>query len=173
MKFIFIGQSVYDLVHSTYNCAYITIVTTTMSSLEVNQWPMKLKEVYFTAIKDGSKTIEGRVLDGKTAKYAVGDILVIVCVDKDGIVMEGKGTIRAVITKLVQYTGFAELVNAPESHSDKGASLVIPGAKDDVEALNVYHVELSTAPLDFKGNAEKQAKIRGGFGALAIHVKVI
>lgn len=105
----------------------------------------------------GKKTVEGRLNKGKFAKYKVGDIVSLRRDWRDtrGILHDGEPDVASVqIIKIGHYSSFLQMVQA------EGYKNVIPSAKSNIEAANVYNQYYS---------AQDQAE----YGVLGIKVNII
>lgn len=103
-------------------------------------------EPWFSKIKQGLKTVEGRKFSNKFASLKSGEILKFCC-NNDSFLTQ--------VTKVVPYKSVDEYLNL------EGISKVLPGIDNFQEALEVY--------LGF--NSVEEIESSGGF--LAIHIKVM
>lgn len=87
-----------------------------MTKLEIN-----VQEPYFSLIKDGSKTVEGRLGKDKFKNLKIGDCLGI------------NGEIEKTIVNIVQYNSFEEMLVM------EGVKNTIPDATSLNEAVNAYY----------------------------------
>jgi ASC-1-like (ASCH) protein len=104
------------------------------------------EEPWFTKIKQGIKTVEGRKFSNKFASLKSGEILKFCC-DSQSFLTQ--------VVKVVPYKSLDAYL-----HSE-GISKVLPGIENFHEALEVY--------LGYNTNEDLDAA--GGF--LAIHIKVM
>lgn len=111
---------------------------------------IKLREMYFDAVRNGNKIIEGR---GQIVNFRSTDTLVIVCTNTEGDVMVNKGTIIAGISKLIPYLGSTELVISGKSYD---------------EAPEVYHNKIDNYTSCFKDRVNSNN--RDGLVTIAIHL---
>lgn len=104
------------------------------------------EEPWFTKIKQGIKTVEGRKFSNKFASLKYGEILKFCC--------ETESFLTQVI-KVVPYKSIDDYLHI------EGISKVLPGIDSLQEALDVY--------LGY--NTREELEASGGF--LAIHIKVM
>ncbi len=104
------------------------------------------EEPWFTKIKQGLKTVEGRKFSNKFASLKSGEILKFCC-NNDSFLTQ--------VIKVVPYKSLDEYLHF------EGVSKVLPGIDNFQGALDVY--------LGF--NTIEELKTSGGF--LAIHIKVM
>ena len=102
------------------------------------------QEPWFSKIKNGLKTIEGRKFSEKYASLKPGEIVRFHC-DDNSFLTE--------VVKVVPYNSLEEYLHI------EGVENVLPGIKSFEEALEIY--------LGF--NSNENATFNGGF--LAIHIK--
>jgi ASC-1-like (ASCH) protein len=106
---------------------------------------MNVQNPWFNYIKEGHKTIEGRLNKGKFANLKVGDI----------VVWENAGKkIRTKLTRIEHYKSFSDMI------INEGLRNVLPGKKTLNDGINVYRGFYSEA---------KEAE----YGVLAIQVKLV
>lgn len=104
------------------------------------------EEPWFTKIKQGVKTVEGRKFSNKLASLKSGEILKFCCANN---------SLLTQVVKVVPYKSIDEYL-----HSE-GFSKVLPGIESFQEALDVF--------LGYNNNEGQDTS--GGF--LAIHIKVM
>ncbi len=104
------------------------------------------EEPWFTKIKQGIKTVEGRKFSNKFASLKSGEILKFCCANDSFLTQ---------VIKVVPYKSLDDYL-----HSE-GITRLLPGIENFQEALEVF--------LGFNTNEELDAV--GGF--LAIHIKVM
>jgi ASC-1-like (ASCH) protein len=104
------------------------------------------KEPWFSKIKQGYKTVEGRKFSNKFASLKSGEILKFYS-DSDSFLTQ--------VIKVVPYKSLDEYLHK------EGISKVLPGVENFQEALDIY--------LGF--NSQEDLESASGF--LAIHIKVI
>lgn len=107
-----------------------------------------LRHKYFILMKNGSKTIEGRLNKEKFKNMKVGDIINVTC-------EEIKESFDIVIVKRNEYKDFSEM--SENEDIDK----LLPGCKTKEEMVLEYH-----GIPDYK----KMAK---DFGTVAFHIKLV
>lgn len=96
----------------------------------MNTWEFGLTEQPYHAVKNGSKTIEGRVKRGKFAEFKSGDI---VTVRRDFMrVGDEEGELRVKVVAMREYGNFAELCRQEEFQS------VVPWVSTEVAAADTY-----------------------------------
>lgn len=113
---------------------------------------MKLAEKWFNYVKNGKKTIEGRVLDEKRKLLDVGDFIIFTNNDNQ------KQTVKTEITLLEEIrkpTSFKEAIN------EDNYKQLIPSANNIQEAVEVYD-NIS----EYKEGAKEH-------GILLIHLKLV
>ena len=87
-----------------------------------NIFQLNIQELYLSYIRDGIKTIEGRLNKGKFKELSVGDLLEI----------EGMAETFRVLDKN-EYKTFLEMVTT------EGFENVIPDKTTEIDAANVYY----------------------------------
>lgn len=108
-----------------------------------------VQERYFIDIKNGKKTVEGRINDGKFKFFKSGDTLKII---------NNKNTNERVLCKIVdvvRYSNFKDMLTY------EGVDKCLPGIRKISEGVNIYH-----GISDYEERAKK-------FGVLAIRLKLI
>lgn len=103
---------------------------------------------YIDLIKDGSKTIEGRVDTAMYANLRVGQTVRFYCID-----VPGGGEVRCEITKINKYPSFAAMLASEEYKR------CLPQIRSIEEGVRIY---------DAIPNYKERAAT---FGVLAIHIK--
>lgn len=86
-----------------------------------------LETIHFQNIKNGNKTVEGRIADKKRLQISVGDIVVMS--NKDA----KEETVDVQITEIVKYNSFKEMI------SNEGVSNVLPGETTVDNGVAEYH----------------------------------
>jgi len=84
-------------------------------------YEINVQEPYFTYIKDGLKTVEGRLNKGKFLEMNIGDELIL------------NNVIKLEVVNKNVYKTFRDMI------SSEGMENVIPNAKTLEEAENVYY----------------------------------
>lgn len=104
-------------------------------------------EPYFTFLKNGKKTIEGRICEGKYAQICAGEQIQVFTNDEtDSVIVE--------IVRVTRYASFLEMLETEDLHK------VLPDAKSVEHGAEVYRRFYSV---------EEEAK----FGVVAIKVRLI
>lgn len=102
-------------------------------------------EPYFTFLKDGQKTIEGRIRRGKYAEIRPGDEIVVYN-------NEETDSVEVIVKKVTTYLSFEEML------TKEPLSKLLPDAKTVEEGIGVYRKFYTT-------EEEKE------FGVVAIEVE--
>lgn len=115
-------------------------------------WEFGLTEQPYDAVKDGSKTIEGRLKQGKFVEFRPGDI---VKVRRDFVrVGDEESELHVKVVAVREYANFSELCRQEEFQR------VVPWTSTGEEAIDSYGEYYSVA-------AQTE------YGVLAIEVRVI
>lgn len=88
-------------------------------------WYNHRSEPYYTFVKNGQKTIEGRLLKGKYAEISAGDHIFV---QND----EETESFEVVVVSTRRYTSFSEMLNG------ECLSKVLPNAKSVAEGVSIY-----------------------------------
>ncbi len=105
------------------------------------------QEPYFSYLKSGQKTIEGRLRKGKYAKIKVDDTIAVSNIKETEEII-------VVVTKVIWYQNFSNLIVA------EGLDRLLPNIKTIDKGLEIYRQFYSK---------EDEKK----YGSVAIHVKLI
>ena len=109
---------------------------------------MKLSEPWYSLVKNGDKTVEGRIYDQKRKSNILGDTLVLTDTN-------GKNEFTRVITNLKVFKSFDKAIRyAKLKH-------ILPNIRTYKEGVKVYH--------SISGYKEKEKK----FGVLLIFLKTL
>jgi ASC-1-like (ASCH) protein len=108
-------------------------------------WKNHRKEPYYTFVKNGQKTVEGRLVKGKYAKMSLGDQIIVQTEDESG-------SFDVKIIGLNRYQSFRDMLEA------EGIKNVLPNLDTVEEGILEY----------YKFYTKEQEK---EFGVLAIKVK--
>lgn len=117
--------------------------------MDSNIQQLNVRRTYFDQIKNGLKTTEGRIYDGKVLKFQQGDILIFSCTEDPSL------TVSCCITRLEKYKDFYTMLQSC------GYKNCIPDADDIYQALDIYH--------QFPSYYERSLRD----GVMAISIKVI
>ena len=86
---------------------------------------LSLRKQYFEAIKNGSKTVEGRVNSAKFQELKPGMIMQFA-------LPESHETIPCIITGIYRYTSFEDMLKS------EGVEQMLPGTQSLQEAIELY-----------------------------------
>ena len=88
-------------------------------------WKNHRKEPYYTFVKNGQKTVEGRLIKGKYAEMNVGDHIVVQKEDESE-------SFEVEITALNKYLTFRDMLMS------EGLTNVLPDAGDVDDGVSIY-----------------------------------
>jgi ASC-1-like (ASCH) protein len=124
------------------------ILNSFLSNYNESMTTLKLKEPFYTQVKNGTKTLEGRVNDNKRKKLKQFECITITDT-------ENNNPFEVVLNKLTYYDSFEEMVQK------NNTSKLIPSAKTKEEALAVY--------INIPGYVE-EAKV---YGVVCLHISIL
>lgn len=115
-----------------------------------------VSEPWFRALRDGAKTVEGRLHKGKFAALRPGTVLVVTRSSAGSSAGSSARTrpFVAVVTRVLRYASFAEYL------CQEGLARTLPGVKSLEDGVAVYRAFYS---------AEDEAQ----HGVAAVHVHVV
>jgi ASC-1-like (ASCH) protein len=110
---------------------------------------LNVHEPWFSHLRNGNKSVEGRLNRGKFAQIRIGDVLIL---QKSGNVVRKTPNVVFVVHAIKKYSSFLEYL------SQEGLARTLPGTKTIDEGVKVYHAFC---------NSDDERK----YGIAAIHVK--
>lgn len=113
------------------------------------QHTLKVMQQFIEPIRNGDKSIEGRIHSGKPATFKSGDTIRFICPSNEN------DEVFCTIAKIESYSSFREMLEKTDYKK------CIPSASTLEEALTVYH----SIP-DYKERAKEH-------GVLAIHLELL
>ena len=117
------------------------------------EWTANVSNPWFNKIRDGVKTVEGRLKKGNFAEMAVGDIIIFSLSGESSDSSE-LIPIKTIITNITNHKSFEDMI------SQNGLLNVLPGIETIQKGVDIYRQFYSQ---------EKERE----FGVVGIHINLI